>query len=579
MPKSSYHEGWGYTDTIKLIAKGTTTNRNNFFKEFKKTYPKDQVEKSGKEYVEVYVYESQIPLVKRMAKIFDLKITYGEGGGTGGQEIARTILAQLGGQGKLVVMTGAYNFIALKNGVSFKLKSRKANYVKITLNGKDLYDIEFQKIIGTKAKIIAEHNDIYFDQLIPIVEKETGMYLKLFKKGGFVSTQNRDMVLSQLKSIHHHEEELKSALKTSPEIEAWVLAKVQRATTDLADVTHFVDGKTEYAKGGLVAYINGNYDKKIANFSSLLEAKKFAKANKWKYDTIIFEDEIGDNIIVEKSDTFKDIDWLFSDKYDTGGKTPEFIDLFEDYENIPPKVQKILDKYEESFEDGDYQGLNKAHAELGKIGYTFEFYLDGVAYGLRPENIELNQLKGYEEFAEGGVAQGFSVADANPYIAGAKAVQGIAPQSVSAIDKTLASKLYRDPNRPVFFAVGGKVGDYIRFKGYDETERVGAITEDLGNGVFAVSSGFGQVLVNEDNYLGQAEAPVERKKFLGIFANGGEIYSHKHSRKWGEDIKIELLDETKKGWKVRQTTIKGRSNKSKVAYFTASEIAELFEKI
>ena len=414
MPKSSYHEGWGYTDTIKLIAKGTTTNRNNFFKEFKKTYPKDQVEKSGKEYVEVYVYESQIPLVKRMAKIFDLKITYGEGGGTGGQEIARTILAQLGGQGKLVVMTGAYNFIALKNGVSFKLKSRKANYVKITLNGKDLYDIEFQKIIGAKAKLIAEHNDIYFDQLIPIVEKETGMYLKLFKKGGFVSTQNRDMVLSQLKSIHHHEEELKSALKTSPEIEAWVLAKVQRATTDLADVTHYLDGRTEYAKGGLVAYINGNYDKKIANFSSLLEAKKFAKANKWKYDTIIFEDEIGDNIIVEKSDTFKDIDWLFSDKYDTGGKTPEFIDLFEDYENIPPKVQKILDKYEESFEDGDYQGLNKAHAELGKIGYTFEFYLDGVAYGLRPENIELNQLKGYEEFAEGGVAQGFSVADANP---------------------------------------------------------------------------------------------------------------------------------------------------------------------
>ena len=141
----------------------------------------------------------------------------------------------------------------------------------------------------------------------------------------------------------------------------------------------------------IVDYIE-NEKKLELSFEDEAKAKKFAKANKWKYDTIIFEDETGDNIIVEKSDTFKDIDWLFSDKYDTGGKTPEFIDLFEDYENIPPKVQKILDKYEESFEDGDYQGLNKAHAELGKIGYTFEFYLDGVAYGLRPENIELNQL-------------------------------------------------------------------------------------------------------------------------------------------------------------------------------------------
>jgi hypothetical protein len=209
-------------------------------------------------------------------------------------------------------------------------------------------------------------------------------------------------------------------------------------------------------------------------------------------------------------------------KYAKGGKTPEFIDLFEDYENIPPKVQKILDKYEEDFEDGNYQGLNKAHAELGKIGYTFEFYLDGVAYGLRPENIELNQLQGYEEFAEGGVAQGLSVADANPYIAGAKAVQGIAPQSVSAIDQRIARKLNPDPYRPVFFAVGGKVGDYVQFKGVDDEIRTGIITEDLGGDNYAVSSGFGQVLVNSDNYIGKTTKPAERKRFLGIFEEGGK---------------------------------------------------------
>jgi hypothetical protein len=52
--------------------------------------------------------------------------------------------------------------------------------------------------------------------------------------------------------------------------------------------------------------------------------------------------------------------------------------------------------------------------------------------------------------------QGLSVADANPYLATAKAVQGIAPQSVSALDQRIARKLNPDPNRPVFFKKGGK---------------------------------------------------------------------------------------------------------------------------
>ena len=59
------------------------------------------------------------------------------------------------------------------------------------------------------------------------------------------------------------------------------------------------------------------------------------------------------------------------------------IDLFEDYKNIPKNVQKILDKYENGFEDGDYDVLAKAKEELEKIGYTFEYYLDGLAYDLR----------------------------------------------------------------------------------------------------------------------------------------------------------------------------------------------------
>jgi hypothetical protein len=44
---------------------------------------------------------------------------------------------------------------------------------------------------------------------------------------------------------------LSEILKQDKDIEAWVVAKMERATTDLSDVTHYLDGKNDrYAKGG-----------------------------------------------------------------------------------------------------------------------------------------------------------------------------------------------------------------------------------------------------------------------------------------------------------------------------------------
>ena len=171
---------------------------------------------------------------------------YDNGGSVGQNDnsVAQIILNQLGGVKRLVIMTGAYNFVASSNAVSFRIKNRKVNYIKITLNGKDLYDVKFSRIFNYQEKVVAELNDIYFDQLIPIFEQNTGMYLKMFKKGGMVSTQNRDMVISQLKTIHHHEQEMLQTLKNSGEVEAWVLAKVSNASSDLSDIAHYLEFKS-----------------------------------------------------------------------------------------------------------------------------------------------------------------------------------------------------------------------------------------------------------------------------------------------------------------------------------------------
>jgi hypothetical protein len=63
------------------------------------------------------------------------------------------------------------------------------------------------------------------------------------------TNENKQMVLSQNKEIKHHTDELSKVLGKHKNIESWVVGKIERASTDLSDVTHYLDGK-KYAKGG-----------------------------------------------------------------------------------------------------------------------------------------------------------------------------------------------------------------------------------------------------------------------------------------------------------------------------------------
>jgi hypothetical protein len=85
-------------------------------------------------------------------------------------------LKQLGGN-KFIAMTGAKNFTIGKEGLAFKIgrNAKAVNYVVIQLNGKDLYDMKFQK--GTR--VLKTANDVYGDQLQKMFTKYTGMYTSL----------------------------------------------------------------------------------------------------------------------------------------------------------------------------------------------------------------------------------------------------------------------------------------------------------------------------------------------------------------------------------------------------------------
>ena len=97
-------------------------------------------------------------------------------------DVARIIWEQLGGN-KFRMMTGAKNLLNLGDGLAMKLgrNSSNSNYLKITLNSMDTYDMEFAKLtrMGEK-KSVTEYNNIYNDMLTDQFTAHTGMYTSLF---------------------------------------------------------------------------------------------------------------------------------------------------------------------------------------------------------------------------------------------------------------------------------------------------------------------------------------------------------------------------------------------------------------
>ena len=102
---------------------------------------------------------------------------------------ANTTLNQLaqvesGGMGRLIAMLGAKNFVQSEEEsfVSFKwsMKAKnKSNYIKITLNASDYYDVEFGYIRAGKYTVRSVTKDLDFMQLLPHYEEETANYLSI----------------------------------------------------------------------------------------------------------------------------------------------------------------------------------------------------------------------------------------------------------------------------------------------------------------------------------------------------------------------------------------------------------------
>jgi hypothetical protein len=112
---------------------------------------------------------------------------------------------------------------------------------------------------------------------------ETHRLDSIFEDGGEIAEGNLEMAMSNVKAIGHHAQELKGLLNEDTSIEAWVVAKLERAETDLSDVTHYIDGlkgeevqsDTYFGRGGLTKEETLKVAEKYAEALSKSENKKF----------------------------------------------------------------------------------------------------------------------------------------------------------------------------------------------------------------------------------------------------------------------------------------------------------------
>jgi hypothetical protein len=92
--------------------------------------------------------------------------------------IAKTIAQQIGN--KALFMMGAKSLSDTGNGLTIRIpRSNGIQYIEIKLDaGKDLYNIRFYRITGTKFTVVSEEKEIFVNMLHSIISSHTGLDLQ-----------------------------------------------------------------------------------------------------------------------------------------------------------------------------------------------------------------------------------------------------------------------------------------------------------------------------------------------------------------------------------------------------------------
>jgi len=101
-------------------------------------------------------------------------------------QIATTILAQLGGHGRLTAMIGMTRAMPAEHegrcGLMVRFRSRarrRINSIAVWLDPTDTYTVQFWSIRACDPKVVSSYSEVYADGLRDLIEGETGLALSL----------------------------------------------------------------------------------------------------------------------------------------------------------------------------------------------------------------------------------------------------------------------------------------------------------------------------------------------------------------------------------------------------------------
>jgi hypothetical protein len=196
--------------------------------------------------------------------------------------------------------------------------------------------------------------------------------IEKYADGGMTPTEeSRRMLLNQAEGFEHHADELEKAAREAKHIPAWVVAKSQRATTDLSDITHYLDGENEQSMEAKMAEGGEIMKHKYYGYITIELIEPTNKG--WKVKQIETHTSSGKKLAKPKEtiqyyrkDELRD---LFDKIMANGGQTGRFNfsvgDVFHNWDT-PNILMKIVD-----ITPQDYVKVVAIDDESGRI-YTYD---------------------------------------------------------------------------------------------------------------------------------------------------------------------------------------------------------------
>jgi hypothetical protein len=118
----------------------------------------------------------------------------------------------------------------------------------------DLFEVEVGSVSRSELENIKVppfrlglERDMYFEPVNAAQLLEGLMSGERYKEGGQIdiAEQNKEMLLNYAEELEKNTEEFEETAKKAENVEPWVVAKIERSTTDLSDVTNYLHSENE----------------------------------------------------------------------------------------------------------------------------------------------------------------------------------------------------------------------------------------------------------------------------------------------------------------------------------------------